>query len=363
MSVDVRRDGRVALITINRPEALNALSSAILEELLAELVAMKRDAEGRRHRAHGRRRQGLHRGRRHPRDVHQDGPGGARVRRAGPGGGPHPGDDAQGHDRGRQRLRAGRRLRAGAGLRHPPGLRPRGLRPARDQPRDHARVGRDAAAGAHHVAGLRQGDDPHRPQRARRRGATSAAWCRPCCRPEELVGKALEMAAADRGQEPRRASPTARTPPTARCTATSAPTWCTRPTSSRSCSRRRTRKEGLGAFTEKRKPQFVGRYVRSLEVGVLVGVRRGAAAQEAQRARAGGADLVPRAGRDGDRVGRARPRPPRRRPPSPRCRPAGSRSPRCHGGSAAPWSLRRAAWPRPGSGSGWAGARRSGARG
>jgi len=45
MSVDVRRDGRVALITINRPEALNALSSAILDELLEELTAMKRDAE------------------------------------------------------------------------------------------------------------------------------------------------------------------------------------------------------------------------------------------------------------------------------------------------------------------------------
>ena len=37
MSVDVRREGRVALITVNRPEALNALSSAILEELHEEL--------------------------------------------------------------------------------------------------------------------------------------------------------------------------------------------------------------------------------------------------------------------------------------------------------------------------------------
>jgi enoyl-CoA hydratase len=43
MSVDVRREGRVALITVNRPEALNALSSAILEELHEELTAMKRD--------------------------------------------------------------------------------------------------------------------------------------------------------------------------------------------------------------------------------------------------------------------------------------------------------------------------------
>jgi enoyl-CoA hydratase/carnithine racemase len=40
MSVDVRREGRVALIMVNRPEALNALSSAILEELHEELTAM-----------------------------------------------------------------------------------------------------------------------------------------------------------------------------------------------------------------------------------------------------------------------------------------------------------------------------------
>jgi enoyl-CoA hydratase len=44
MSVDVRREGRVALLTVNRPEALNALSSAILEELHDELSALKRDA-------------------------------------------------------------------------------------------------------------------------------------------------------------------------------------------------------------------------------------------------------------------------------------------------------------------------------
>jgi enoyl-CoA hydratase len=45
MSVDVRREGRVALITVNRPEALNALSSDILEELHDELTALKRDAD------------------------------------------------------------------------------------------------------------------------------------------------------------------------------------------------------------------------------------------------------------------------------------------------------------------------------
>ena len=33
MSIEVRREDRVAILTINRPEALNALSSALLEEL------------------------------------------------------------------------------------------------------------------------------------------------------------------------------------------------------------------------------------------------------------------------------------------------------------------------------------------
>ena len=44
MSIDVQREGRVALVTINRPDVLNALSSALLEELLSELDVLARDA-------------------------------------------------------------------------------------------------------------------------------------------------------------------------------------------------------------------------------------------------------------------------------------------------------------------------------
>ena len=44
MSIDVRRDGRVALLTINRPEVLNALSTAILEELYSEVTDLARDS-------------------------------------------------------------------------------------------------------------------------------------------------------------------------------------------------------------------------------------------------------------------------------------------------------------------------------
>ena len=41
MSIDVRRDGRVALLTINRPEVLNALSTEILEELYSEVTDLR----------------------------------------------------------------------------------------------------------------------------------------------------------------------------------------------------------------------------------------------------------------------------------------------------------------------------------
>ena len=43
MAIEVRREDRVAVLTINRPEALNALSSALLEELRSELTAIAGD--------------------------------------------------------------------------------------------------------------------------------------------------------------------------------------------------------------------------------------------------------------------------------------------------------------------------------
>ena len=43
MSIDIQRDGRVALLTINRPEVLNALSTEILEELYSEVTDLARD--------------------------------------------------------------------------------------------------------------------------------------------------------------------------------------------------------------------------------------------------------------------------------------------------------------------------------
>jgi enoyl-CoA hydratase len=43
VAIEVRREERVAILTINRPEALNALSSALLEELRSELTAIASD--------------------------------------------------------------------------------------------------------------------------------------------------------------------------------------------------------------------------------------------------------------------------------------------------------------------------------
>ena len=45
MSIDVVREGRVALLTVNRPEVLNALSTEILDELSSELGDLARDRE------------------------------------------------------------------------------------------------------------------------------------------------------------------------------------------------------------------------------------------------------------------------------------------------------------------------------
>ena len=81
----------------------------------------------------------------------------------------------------------------------------RPLRPARDQPRDHPRLGRHAAPGARDQHRLRQGADPHRPHGRRRGGARSAGSCNAIHPPDELMPRAIELAPADR----RRKSPVA----------------------------------------------------------------------------------------------------------------------------------------------------------
>ncbi len=71
-------------------------------------------------------------------------------------------DDAPADDRGDQRVRPRRRLRARARLRPPLRVVEGEARPARDQPRDHPGVGRDAAARPRDDARVREGADPDR---------------------------------------------------------------------------------------------------------------------------------------------------------------------------------------------------------
>ena len=126
---------------------------------------------GARGRPHRRRGEGVRRRRRHQVHERTRRRAGDGVGRARPRGGAAPGDDAEGDDRGRQRLRARRRLRARARLRHPLRLDAGEARPARDQPRHHPRLGRHAAARACDHARLREGADLHGPARRRGRGA------------------------------------------------------------------------------------------------------------------------------------------------------------------------------------------------
>ena len=197
-------DDRVAVVTIDRPDALNALNTVLLEELLATLTDLGGDAGSRRDHPDGRGRPVVHRRRRHQGDGGEDAARGARLLRARTGDRPHARDDAQADDRRRERLRPRRRLRDGAGLRRAARLRERPLRPARDQPRHHPRLGRDPAARPRDEHRLRQGADPDRAHDRRRRGARA----RP--RPARLPGRRAHAAGARDGppdgvEEPRRA--------------------------------------------------------------------------------------------------------------------------------------------------------------
>ena len=143
--VQSERHGAVVLLRLNRPEALNALSDAVLEALCA-CARRRRGAGGARcvvlcgagrAFAAGADVAGL---RALAADDVLGGERGAAlaaVRRC-----------AAAGDRGRARLVPRRRLRAGADLRHRDRGRGRALRPARDGPRADPGRGRDAAAAA-----------------------------------------------------------------------------------------------------------------------------------------------------------------------------------------------------------------------
>ena len=167
--VQSERHGAVALLRLNRPEALNALSDEVLEALCAALDARRgvggacaascsAAPGGRSPPAPTSRACASSR----PSDV-LAGERGARWERL-------RASRAAG-DRGRARLVPRRRLRARADLRHRARGRGCALRPARDGPRADPGRGRDAAAAAHRGPLARARDDPRRPHADGARGA------------------------------------------------------------------------------------------------------------------------------------------------------------------------------------------------
>ena len=169
-----REDG-VVVVTIDRPEALNALDVATLAELRERLgagaattavrVVVLTGAGERAFAAgadikymSGARRRGAKEWGRLGHEV------GAPAR-----------DDAEGDDRGRERVRARGRLRARARVRLPLRVERGEARAARGEPGDHPRLGRDPAPRAGVRRRDREGADLHGPRRGRRGGAADRA--------------------------------------------------------------------------------------------------------------------------------------------------------------------------------------------
>ena len=151
----------VALVTIQRPDVLNALSFDLLDELADALATLDADpacraivltGSGERAFAAGADIREL--ARQTPVTLPRREP----VRGLGADRG-----DPQAGDRGRPRLRPRRRLRARDELRPDRRRRGRPVRPARDQPRGDAGGGRHPAADPGDRPGAGDGPDPDRP--------------------------------------------------------------------------------------------------------------------------------------------------------------------------------------------------------
>jgi enoyl-CoA hydratase len=115
-NIIVETRGKVGLITLNRPKALNALNDKLIDELGAALDAFEADERHRLHRPH-RLGKGLCRRRRHRRHVRVEFHGRLQDQLHQPQLGPHR-PLPQAADRGRGRLRPRRRLRTGDDVRH-----------------------------------------------------------------------------------------------------------------------------------------------------------------------------------------------------------------------------------------------------
>ena len=117
MAVEVVREGAVAVVTVNRPEALNSLDAETNEALLAAARELSADESVRAVLLHRRGRQVLRRRGGHRRDERADSRAGAPLGALWSGRDERDRGGAGAVGRRRQRLRPRRRLRAGAGLR------------------------------------------------------------------------------------------------------------------------------------------------------------------------------------------------------------------------------------------------------
>ena len=157
----VERDGAVAVVLLNRPEALNALSDELMDELVTDARRARPRRRGplhrpRRQRARLRRRRRHRRARRGLRDRSLL----RAPRRA-------LGRDSRALDAARRRglgLLPRRRLRASDELRPDRRLRDGRVRPARDRPWDHPGRRWHAAADPRGRQGAGDGRDPQRPR-------------------------------------------------------------------------------------------------------------------------------------------------------------------------------------------------------
>ena len=165
----VERDERVGIITLNRPKALNALNSQVMNEVTSAATELDND---RRYRGdhHHRFGQGVRRRRRHQGNVRTVVRRCIRRRLLRPLG--QAGRRAHPDHRRCCRIRARRRLRAGDDVRPADRSGHREVRPAGDQTRGAPGHGRLAAVDPGHRQGQGDGPDPDRTHHRRRGSRT-----------------------------------------------------------------------------------------------------------------------------------------------------------------------------------------------
>ena len=248
------RDGAIAVVLLNRPDRLNALSDELMDELATTLEELDRDQSVRAIVLGGSERAfaagadigelaessaiDLYYQRRVERwDLIRS-----------------PLDAA---DRRRVGLLPRRRLRARDVVRPDRRLRERGVRPARDRPRDHPGRRRDPAPDQSRRQGARDGHDPERPQALRPRGARAGLVARVVAKEAWLEeAKRLARDIAEKGPVATRLAK--ESVDRAYETTLSAGLEAERRALYLSFASEDA-KEGLTAFTEKRKPSFEGR--------------------------------------------------------------------------------------------------------